>query len=113
MNDNTTPCEHANIRTWRFKDTGEAVRLWSCADCGRKFEPVAAAQPPAAQADSIVEAWLLGRAVQYLVLGGHDDEWTDFSGGGKPNTGSKRLAWRLKPTPQAQSVPATGAQPQE
>lgn len=80
-------------------------RLWAA---WRDRAALAAAQPPVAQADPIVEAWLLGHALQYLVLGGHDDEWNDFSGGGKPNTGSKRLAWRLKPTaqpPAAMPVP--------
>jgi len=37
----TTDCKHAHIQTWRFEDSAEVAGLWSCADCGRRFEPVA------------------------------------------------------------------------
>ena len=39
----TTECKHAHIQTWRFEDSAEVAGLWSCTDCGRRFEPVAAA----------------------------------------------------------------------
>jgi len=38
-----TDCKHARIQTWRFEDSAEVAGLWSCADCGRRFEPVASA----------------------------------------------------------------------
>ena len=41
----TTECKHAHIQTWRFEDSAEVAGLWSCTDCGRRFEPVAAALP--------------------------------------------------------------------
>ena len=31
-------CQHKRIQTWSVEDTGE-VMTWSCADCGRRFEP--------------------------------------------------------------------------
>lgn len=34
-------CKHPRIQTWRFEDSAEVAGLWSCADCGRRFEPVA------------------------------------------------------------------------
>jgi hypothetical protein len=37
-------CKHAHIQTWRFEDSAEVAGMWSCADCGRRFEPVAAKQ---------------------------------------------------------------------
>ena len=37
----TTDCKHAHIQTWRFEDSAEVAGLWSCTDCGRRFEPVA------------------------------------------------------------------------
>ena len=37
----TTDCKHQRIQTWRFEDSAEVAGLWSCADCGRRFEPVA------------------------------------------------------------------------
>ena len=42
-----TECKHERIQTWRFEDSAEVAGLWSCTDCGRRFEPVAAptAQP--------------------------------------------------------------------
>jgi hypothetical protein len=39
----TTDCKHPRIQTWRFEDSAEVAGLWSCADCGRRFEPVAVA----------------------------------------------------------------------
>jgi hypothetical protein len=36
-------CKHQRIQTWRFEDSAELAGLWSCTDCGRRFEPVAAA----------------------------------------------------------------------
>ena len=44
----TTDCKHAHIQTWRFEDSAEVAGLWSCTDCGRRFEPVAAAPEPVA-----------------------------------------------------------------
>ena len=44
MSDEPTPCLHAHIQTWRFEDSAEVAGMWSCTDCGRRFEPVAAAQ---------------------------------------------------------------------
>ena len=37
----TTDCKHAHIQTWRFEDSAEVAGLWSCTDCGRRFEPLA------------------------------------------------------------------------
>jgi len=39
----TTDCKHPRIQTWRFEDSAEVAGMWSCADCGRRFEPVAVA----------------------------------------------------------------------
>ena len=39
----TTDCKHERIQTWRFEDSTEVAGLWSCTDCGRRFEPVGAA----------------------------------------------------------------------
>jgi hypothetical protein len=36
-------CKHPSIRTWRFADDGDTAPLWSCVDCGRRFEPIGAA----------------------------------------------------------------------
>jgi hypothetical protein len=36
-------CTHPLVRGWRFED-GQAAPMWSCADCGRRFEPVAPQQ---------------------------------------------------------------------
>ena len=33
-------CKHTKIQTWADAETSEPVDMWSCADCGRKFEPV-------------------------------------------------------------------------
>ena len=33
-------CRHKQIRTWVFEDTKEPAGLWSCVDCGLKFEPL-------------------------------------------------------------------------
>lgn len=33
-------CQHTQIRTWFFDDTREPAGMWSCVNCGRKFEPV-------------------------------------------------------------------------
>ena len=33
-------CRHKQIRTWVFADTKEPSGLWSCVDCGLKFEPI-------------------------------------------------------------------------
>ena len=33
-------CKHEYIRTWVFEDTKEPSGLWSCVDCGLKFEPI-------------------------------------------------------------------------
>lgn len=39
-------CQHRHIRTWVFEDTGEPTGLWSCEDCGLKFEPIQPAREP-------------------------------------------------------------------
>lgn len=41
----TDDCKHPRIQTWRFKDSAEVAGLWSCTDCGRRFEPLTVAQP--------------------------------------------------------------------
>lgn len=33
-------CKHQQIRTWVYEDTKEPSGLWSCVDCGLKFEPI-------------------------------------------------------------------------
>ena len=33
-------CGHRQIRTWVFEDTQQPSGLWSCVDCGLKFEPI-------------------------------------------------------------------------
>ena len=33
-------CKHQQIRTWVYEDTKEPCGLWSCVDCGLKFEPI-------------------------------------------------------------------------
>lgn len=33
-------CQHTRVRSWFFDDTRDPAGFWSCADCGRKFEPV-------------------------------------------------------------------------
>jgi hypothetical protein len=48
--------------------------------------------------DEVQAAWEAGRPVQYLVVLGYDDEWTDYAGVTKPETQNGRLAWRVKPT---------------
>lgn len=35
-------CKHDWLRAWRDAKTGEAVPLWSCVYCNRRFEPVPA-----------------------------------------------------------------------
>ena len=47
---------------------------------------------------AILEAWKAGRPVQYLVMGGYDDDWTDYMGVTPPDTQSQRLAWRELPS---------------
>ena len=47
MSDALQPCKHPRIQTWRFEDTGEVSGLWSCVECGRKFEPASLTAPPA------------------------------------------------------------------
>lgn len=39
------PCRHKYIRTWVFEDTKEPSGLWSCVDCGLKFEPITQRKP--------------------------------------------------------------------
>lgn len=36
------PCSHSKITSWVFEDDGKSAGMWSCADCGRKFEPTSA-----------------------------------------------------------------------
>ena len=38
-------CKHKYIRTWVIEDTGEPAGLWSCVDCGLKFEPITQRKP--------------------------------------------------------------------
>lgn len=45
----------------------------------------------------IEAAWQAGNTVQYLVVIGYDDEWTDYTGKTKPQEQSGRLVWRVKP----------------
>ena len=54
-----TQCKHARIRTWLFEDSREVAGLWSCADCGRRFEPLAeVAQPMSGdEAHDLFETW--------------------------------------------------------
>lgn len=33
-------CKHTRIRSWQDAETKKPVPLWSCVDCGHKFEPV-------------------------------------------------------------------------
>mgnify|MGYP006349419441 CR=1 FL=1 len=33
-------CQHTRVRSWFFDDTRDPAGFWSCAGCGRKFEPV-------------------------------------------------------------------------
>jgi hypothetical protein len=33
-------CAHEHIQMWHDAETGEPVKLWSCTECNRKFEPV-------------------------------------------------------------------------
>jgi hypothetical protein len=40
----TEECRHAHIRTWVGQDDGKPAGLWSCAECGHKFEPLDIAQ---------------------------------------------------------------------
>lgn len=53
----TTDCKHARIQTWRFEDSAEVAGLWSCADCGLRFEPIAPVVPrrPAITASMVGE----------------------------------------------------------
>lgn len=42
-----TGCGHPRLRAWFFEDSRKIAGMWSCADCGRRFEPVAPAAAPA------------------------------------------------------------------
>ena len=33
-------CQHKQIRTWIFQDSKQPAGMWSCIDCGLKFEPI-------------------------------------------------------------------------
>ncbi len=33
-------CTHPRIITYHDADTGQPVRLWACAECGHRFEPM-------------------------------------------------------------------------
>ena len=52
----TTDCKHAHIQTWRFEDSAEVAGLWSCTDCGRRFEPVAPVVDRVPLTDEQIEA---------------------------------------------------------
>ena len=47
----TTECKHERIQVFRDVLTGEAVPLWSCVSCNRRFEPVQSAPAMSARAD--------------------------------------------------------------
>ena len=51
----TTDCKHAHIQTWRFEDSAEVAGLWSCTDCGRRFEPVAPVVDHACTTSAVVD----------------------------------------------------------
>jgi hypothetical protein len=51
----TTDCKHPRIQTWRFEDSAEVAGLWSCADCGRRFEPVALVVDHACTTSAVVD----------------------------------------------------------
>lgn len=58
-------------------------------------QPALARVPP----DDVEQAWRAGMAVQYLVHGGYDDQWTDYTATAAPDFSSKkRVTWRVKPT---------------
>lgn len=66
----TTDCKHARIQTWRFEEDGEAAGLWSCAVCGRRFEPLTVAQSATdAQISAAIAAERERCAVQLDALG--------------------------------------------
>lgn len=79
MSDDANACKHARIQTWRFEDTGEVSGLWSCSDCGRKFEPVAAAQPtePAFTAPMVEAIYAAWHGAGVDIAGGN---WARFVG---------------------------------
>ena len=54
----TDQCKHKQIRSWFFVDTKETAPMWSCADCGRRFEPIEqdAVQDLAAECDRLRDA---------------------------------------------------------
>ena len=39
------PCRHKQIQTWVFEDTQQPSGMWSCVDCGLKFEPIDQRKP--------------------------------------------------------------------
>lgn len=46
--------------------------------------------------ESVIEAWRRGALVQYLVLGSHDSEWTNYlSSDCPPDEQEGRLVWRV------------------
>ena len=51
----TTDCKHAHIQTWRFEDSAEVAGMWSCTDCGRRFEPVAPVADHACTTSAVVD----------------------------------------------------------
>ena len=51
----TTDCKHAHIQTWHFEDSAEVAGMWSCTDCGRRFEPVAPVADHACTTSAVVD----------------------------------------------------------
>ena len=49
----------------------------------------------ASPSGDLLAPWSAGARLQYLVLGGYDDDWTDYISGTPPDLQSERLLWRV------------------
>ena len=63
------PCRHKQIQTWVFEDTKQPSGMWSCVDCGLKFEPLNQRKPLTdEEIDSLRSGYQSGRIGSFVGL---------------------------------------------